>query len=214
MEVLPIRDVKKIIAMRKILRANGKNGPRDEALFVMGINTALRISDLLALRVADVTDSRGKPAAAVELKEKKTGKTKIFPLNRVVLDVLSEYMKFLKERKGFDLNSPLFPSRQGKENVSDASDESGVSGKSGSPGSICRWRARQILAEAGEAVGLERIGTHSLRKTFGYHVYQKTGNLGLVQKLLNHSSSADTLRYIGIDREQMDNTYLELNLGA
>jgi integrase len=64
-------------------------------------------------------------------------------------------------------------------------------------------------------VGLENIGTHSLRKTFGYHVYQKTGgNLGLVQKLLNHSSGADTLRYIGIDREEMDNTYLELNLGT
>jgi integrase len=69
------------------------------------------------------------------------------------------------------------------------------------------------LSAAGEAVGLERVGTHSLRKTFGYHVYKRTGgNLGLVQKLLNHSSSADTLRYIGIDREQMDNTYLDLNL--
>jgi hypothetical protein len=46
-------------------------------------------------------------------------------------------------------------------------------------------------------------------------VYQKAGgNLGLVQKLLNHSSDADTLRYISIDREQIDNTYLELNLGT
>jgi integrase len=191
MEVEPIRDTKKIDAMKEVLRAGGANGMRDEAMFIMGINTALRISDLLNLTIGDVTDERGDVASDVVLKERKTGKLKKFPLNRAIRDALSEY---LRSRGETDPLSPLFPSRQG-----------------GS--SICRWRARQILASAGETVGLKRIGTHSLRKTFGYHVYQRTGgNLGLVQKLLNHSSSADTLRYIGIDREQMDNTYLDLNL--
>jgi integrase len=57
------------------------------------------------------------------------------------------------------------------------------------------------------------VGTHSPRKTFGYHVYKRTGgNIGLVQKLLNHSVTEYTLRYIGIDREQMDNIYRNLNL--
>jgi integrase len=195
MEVEPIRDVKKISAMRKILRANGTFGPRDELMFLTGINTALRISDILSLTVGDVTDAKGKIAADIELKEKKTGKAKKFPLNKVLHEALAAYLSGRKASESIDFDSSLFPSR-----------------KSG--GSISRWRARQILSAAGEAVGLSHIGTHSLRKTFGYHVYRKSGgNLGLVQKLLNHSSSADTLRYIGIDREQMDNTYLELNLG-
>ena len=69
------------------------------------------------------------------------------------------------------------------------------------------------MNRAGKAAGLECIGTHTLRKTFGYHVYKKSGgNLGLVQKLLNHSNSGDTLRYIGIDKEDMDSAYLQLNL--
>jgi integrase len=191
MEVEPIRDTKKIAAMREVLRAGGKNGMRNEVMFTIGINSSLRISDLLSLTFGDVMDKNGRVAQDIALKERKTGKLKKIPLNKAIRDALTEYINSLGK---IDPNMPLFPSRQG-----------------GS--SICRWRARQILSSAGEMVGLKRIGTHSLRKTFGYHVYQRTGgNLGLVQKLLNHASSADTLRYIGIDREQMDNTYLELNL--
>jgi integrase len=203
MGVHPIRDPKKILALRKILRA-GKYGTRDDALFMMGINTALRISDLLSLTVGDILNEKGKVLEVVSLKEKKTGKSKEFPLNKAIRETLTEYLATLAgypepAAQTPDLRSPLFPSRQ--------------DGAGKKP--ITRWRALQILKEAGEAVGLPNIGTHSLRKTFGYHVYQKSGgNLGLVQKLLNHSSSADTLRYIGIDREQMDNTYLELNLGV
>ncbi|MDR3354342.1 MAG: tyrosine-type recombinase/integrase, partial [Synergistaceae bacterium] len=136
-------------------------------------------------------DKNGAVAHDIVLKEQKTGKLKKIPLNKAIRDVLTEY---IDSQEDVDPHMPLFPSRQG-----------------GS--SICRWRARQILSAAGKMVGLKRIGTHSLRKTFGYHVYQRTGgNLGLVQKLLNHASSSDTLRYIGIDKEQMDNTYLDLNL--
>jgi integrase len=179
--------LKKIVAMKKILRAGNI---RDEALFVVGINTALRIGDLLSLSVGDVVNDRGKLVDAIELRERKTGKMKKFPLNKSIKGVLAEY---LKERGDVDYSEPLFPSRKG--------------------GALSRWQARRVLSAAGDAIGEGRIGTHSLRKTFGYHVYQRTGgNLGLVQKLLNHSSSADTLRYIGIDREQMDNTYLDLNL--
>jgi len=69
------------------------------------------------------------------------------------------------------------------------------------------------MKAAGKSVGLTNIGTHSLRKTFGYHVYKKSdSDIGLVQKLLNHSVSGATLRYIGVDREKMDDICLELNL--
>jgi integrase len=187
MEVEPIKDTKKIQAMKILLR---DRNPRDEALFVLGINTALRIGDLLLLKVGDVVKEKGKIPDVVEIQEQKTGKMKQFPLNKSVRDTLASY---LKTRSNCAADEPLFPSRNG--------------------GALCRWRVRRILHAAGEAVGLDRIGTHSLRKTFGYHVYRKTGgNLGLVQKLLNHSSSGDTLRYIGIDREEMNATYMDLNL--
>jgi integrase len=188
MEVEPIKDLKKIQAMKVLLRSANL---RDEAMFVLGINTALRISDLLALKVGDVLGEKRKIPDTVEIQEQKTGKIKQFQLNKSVKETLSNY---LKTRLNATPNDPLFPSRNGG-------------------GPLCRWRARRILHEVGEAVGLDKIGTHSLRKTFGYHVYRKTGgNLGLVQKLLNHATSGDTLRYIGIDKEEMDATYMDLNL--
>jgi len=68
------------------------------------------------------------------------------------------------------------------------------------------------LNEAAAVVGLAEIGTHTLRKTFAYHVFSATKNLTLVQKLLNHSSPATTLRYIGIEQEELNACYTGLNL--
>jgi integrase len=187
MEVDSIRDLGKIAEMKAIL--NGKGG-RDRLLFIMGINTALRIGDLLSLSVGDVLDSEGQIAGTVELKEKKTGKIRRFPVNESLRSALSDY---LAERRGCNRSEPLFPSRKG--------------------GALGRSQAWRIMSAAGESVGLENIGTHSLRKTFGYHVYKMTGeDIGLVQKLLNHSAIRITLRYIGIDRERMDKAFMELNL--
>jgi integrase len=186
--VEPIRDVEKIKAIKRLLRCQ-----RDVLLFVMGINTALRVSDLLRLTIADVTDPKGHVLDAVVLREKKTGKEKSFPINS---SVKKELKTCLEERKNYEPSDPLFPSR-----------------KQGGGKPIDRRRAWTILNAAGRLVGLTRIGTHTLRKTFGYHVFHRSGgNLALVQKLLNHSSSGDTLRYIGIDKDQMDAAYLDLNL--
>jgi integrase len=182
--VHPIREVRKIEAMKKILRAGGK---RNELLFTLGINSALRVSDLLGLKVADVLDEKGRLKEAVSLNERKTGKSKLFPLNDSAKKAIKEYVDEIKP------DAPLFPSRKGGNAIS-------------------RVQAWEILSNAAEAVGLEHIGTHTLRKTFGYHVYMRTNNLGLVQKLLNHRSSSETLRYIGIEQKEMDDAYLKLNL--
>ena len=188
--VEPIRDLKKIEAMKRMLHKS----KRDTLLFIMGINTALRVSDLLSLTVCDVWDGKGHLLRAVKLKEQKTGKIKEFPLNEAIQKTLKAYFEERFRRHSPDPDEPLFVSPKGRK-------------------ALGRQQAWRILNEAGKAVGLEKIGTHTLRKTFGYHVFQRSGgNLALVQKLLNHSSSGDTLRYIGIDREQMDAAYLELNL--
>ncbi|MDR3321126.1 MAG: tyrosine-type recombinase/integrase [Synergistaceae bacterium] len=189
MEVDPIKEVEKIAEMKKVLKERRKR-ERNTLLFVMGINTALRIGDLLTLSVGDVLGDKGQILKTMELKERKTGKTKRFPINDSINNALSDY---LEKRRIRDRSEPLFLSQKGER--------------------LSRSQAWRIMKTAGESAGLENIGTHSLRKTFGYHVYKKTGgDLGLVQKLLNHSASGVTLKYIGIDKERLDNTYLELNL--
>ncbi|MDR1875461.1 MAG: site-specific integrase [Synergistaceae bacterium] len=173
--------------MKRVLR--GKH-PRNLLLFVMGINTALRIGDLLSLTVGDIRDEMGALRPSVSLREHKTGKVKQFPMNDSVLHVLREYLR--AERGIRDANF-LFASAKGRRPIS-------------------RVHAWRILSTAARKVGLDEIGTHSLRKTFGYHAYRRTRDLALVQKLLNHSSSGDTLRYIGIEQDTLDDAYLRLNL--
>jgi integrase len=185
--VQPIRDKRKIESMKHILR---EKDLRNLLLFVMGINTALRIGDLLSLTVGDIRDEQGELRPSVNLRENKTGKIKQFPLNDSVLQVLREY---LMSEDDMGNSSFLFPSNKKKK-------------------PITRIQAWRILSEAALQAGLGDVGTHTLRKTFGYHAYRRTKDLGLVQKLLNHSSSGDTLRYIGIDQDTMDDTYMRLNL--
>ena len=85
-----------------------------------------------------------------------------------------------------------------------------VIGKSKKP--ISREMAWIILNKAARELGLEEIGTHTLRKTFGYHFYQKTKDVALLQNIFNHSSPSVTLRYIGINQDIIDNALDEFNL--
>lgn len=186
--VQPIRDKAKLDAIKKILRASTL---RNELLFVLGINTGLRISDLLALKVGDVLKNKEIVVERIELREKKTGKIRYIALNRKTSRLIESYIK--KERQAECYDQPLFLSQKGK--------------------AISRQHAYFILNEAAQAVGIsDRIGTHSLRKTFGYFAYKKGVDLAMIQKLLNHSSQTETLRYIGITQEQMDEVVLELDL--
>ena len=181
--VIPIKSKENINTIKKILT------PRDRLMFIMGINSALRVSDLLPLTVGDVRDKNGKLKTEIVLREHKTGKEKRFPINDAISKELNNFLKH-----DWPDDRPLFKSRKSEE-------------------SITRKQAHQIISKAGAQIGLNNIGTHSMRKTFGYHAYiQSGGNLGLVQKLLNHSSSSDTIRYIGIEQEEMNAVYLKLNL--
>jgi site-specific recombinase XerD len=182
--VQPIKDKAKIEAMKKILRASTL---RNELLFVLGINTGLRISDLLALNIGDVST-----VDRLELREKKTNKKRTIALSKKTCRLIEQYLQ--RERPRAKAHEPLFHSQKG--------------GKA-----ISRQHAYDILNEAARAVGITgRIGTHSLRKTFGYFAYKQGIDLAMIQKLLNHSSQAETLRYIGITQEQMDEVVLKLGL--
>jgi len=185
--VEPIKSLKKIDDMKKILKAQN---PRDYLLFLIGINTGLRISDLLKLRMGDMISGK-KIKDYTIIREKKTGKEKKFMLNNNVKKALKEYMDqgYITESEDY-----LFKSRKGVKPIT------GV-------------QAWQILNKAARSVGInDRIGTHTLRKTFGYHAYQQGTDITLLQKVFNHSAPSITLRYIGITQEDIDNVYVNLNL--
>lgn len=202
-----IKDVKQIDKIKKYLIYKDSSY-RNHALFVVGINSGLMISDLLSLKVSDVLEgdlfydfSKKLIKNRISLKDKKTGKIKDFPLSDTAKEAIYAYLQRREHMAGslFTNSSQLyyqylFPSKKGGEPLS-------------------RVQAYRILTEAAKVAGIQgSIGTHTLRKTFGYHAYIQCKNLSLVAKLLNHSSEAVTLRYIGITREDLDNVYLNLNL--
>lgn len=176
--VQPIRDRAKIEQVKAVLL---KQSPRDHLLFVLGINTGLRVSDMLKLRVGDVQNSH------IVIKEQKTGKVNRFLVNQKLRQALDEYLRDLANEEY------LFPSRKG-----------------GRP--ILRGQAYRILSTAAEAVGLTEIGTHTLRKTFGYHHYQRFRDVALLQEIFNHSSPSITRRYIGLTQDEMDETIKNFSL--
>ena len=186
--VEPIKDLEKITAMKKVLRAQNS---RNYLLFTMGINTGLRISDLLSFNVQDVNDGKEKIREKITIQEQKTGKRKQFMLNTNTRKALQEHIFQQKLQPG----DYLFQSRKGDNQP------------------ISRVQAWNILNQAARTVGItSNIGTHTLRKTFGYHAYQNGTDITLLQKVFNHSSPAITLRYIGITQEEIDNVYINLNL--
>lgn len=209
--VQPIREKKKIDSIKKALKSGFtvlKNTPssdelrpiqregnlRDYALFTLGINSGLRISDLLELKVHDVLDKKNKVVDRIALREKKTGKTKDFPLGKTTKKALDEYLASWEHKP----EDHLFPSRK----------------KCGKyDGRLTRQQAYNIINDAARAVGIkEKIGTHTMRKTFGYHAYQQGMDITRIQQLLNHSAPSVTLRYIGITQDQLDEVYLTLEL--
>ncbi len=179
--VEPIRSKEQINAIKHYLK---NHNLRNYLLFVLGINSGLRISDLLSLKVDDV-----KEIDRIILRERKTGKSKDFPLSDACKDAIEEYLKDTNIG-----NNWLFKSKKGDR-------------------PITRIQAYRVINKAARMIGIkEAIGTHTLRKTFGYWAYKNGADITQIQKLLNHSTPNITLAYIGITKESLDNIYKNLNL--
>ena len=177
--VEPIRQIESIRKVENILE---KQNYRNLLLFDIGINTGLRISDLLALNVSDVKNKE-----YIELNEKKTGKFKKIPLNKKLKILIKNYVSSMNS------SEPLFKTKNNNR--------------------IDRTCAYRIIKKACCRANIrERIGTHSLRKTFGYHYYKANKDIVMLQKILNHSNPSVTLRYIGIDDEEIFNSYKHFTL--
>lgn len=169
--------------IQKIENWLAKHSMRNRLIFAIGVNVGLRVSDILNLNISDVY---GK--TRVEIREKKTNKYKRFVLNNKLQRLLKEYLK-----DTHNSNKPLFLGKKGHR--------------------LHRSQVYRFLNEACKAVNIkENIGTHSMRKTFGYHHFKQFKDIVLLQKIFNHSSPLVSLSYIGIEQEDVDSSYMNFEL--
>jgi len=169
--VQPIRDKELLKEMRKYFKEQNE---RNYLMFLLGIHTGLRISDILVLIVKDVQ------GASIFIREQKTKKTREVQMTSELKRAVKSYTK------GKPSDEYLIRSREGKNKP------------------LSRSMAYKILNQAAEEFGLERIGTHSLRKTYGYHHYQKFKDIATLQEALNHIEPGVTKRYIGIRQDDLN----------
>lgn len=160
-----------------------KKNPRDFTLFVFGINSGLRIGDILSLKLKDIKDNQGNLKDYLIIKEQKTGKTRKVFFNKQIKEALNYY---LKKTNVFDLESYIFP---GEKRDSDKP--------------ITRVRAYQLINKWCKDVGIKyKVGGHTLRKTFGYHLRMQGISIERISNLLGHRNIKVTFRYIGIDDDE------------
>lgn len=169
--VEPIRNRQKMQEFENKMKDLGE---REHILYLLGIYTGLRISDILTLKVKDFQKEY------IQITEQKTNKEKKILINPHLKRELKKYIDS-KNKEEF-----ILLSRKGKNNP------------------ITRQRAWQLLKRIAEELEIDSVGCHTLRKTFGYHYYQKTGDIITLQKLFNHSTPAVTVAYVGIEQDEVD----------
>ena len=184
--VLPIKDSNVLHEVEDTLLNNFKYGRRNYTIFQVGKATLLRVSDVLALRRAEIFKNDGAINKNAYIRDKKTNKPNILYLKPVKQDLI-DYFQWLTKN---NIQSEwLFPSIKNPNRH------------------ITEKQFYKIMAKTGDLLGINYLGTHTMRKTGAYRVYTQTNyNIGLVMSLLNHSSEAMTLKYLGLDqvsREQM-----------
>ena len=184
--VLPIKDSNLLHEVQDTLLNNFRYGRRNYTIFQVGKATLLRVSDVLALRRNEIFNDDGTIKKNAYIRDKKTDKPNTLYLKPVNQDLI-DYLQWLNENK---IQSDwLFPSIKHPDRH------------------ITEKQFYKIMAKTGDLLGINYLGTHTMRKTGAYRVYTQTHyNIGLVMSLLNHSSEAMTLKYLGLDqvsREQM-----------
>lgn len=177
-KVEPIRDLKDVKAIKRLL----KDKPRDYCLFVLGINTNLRASDLLQITTGMV---RGlKPGDEIELRERKTGKTRRINLNKACIDAIGW---LLASRKYQDQDT-LFKGQRGTLTVPSVN---------------------RLVKHWTSAINMRgNYGAHTLRKTFGYHQRVTFGRgIPELMTVFNHSSQRQTLDYLCVQPDEIKSLY-------
>jgi integrase len=191
--VLPIKDSNILHEVQDTLLHNFKAGRRNYTIFQVGKATLLRVSDVMRLQWADIYDETGTVRQNAFIHDQKTGKANTLYLKPVAADLIT-YRDWLSRH---NLKSPwLFPSTRHPERH------------------ITEKQFYKIMAKTGDLLGISYLGTHTMRKTGAYRVYtQSNYNIGLVMHLLNHSSEAMTLAYLGLDQTSTENMLDQIDFG-
>ncbi len=162
----------------------------------MGINTALRISDLLQLQISHVLDEKKNIRRRFWIKERKRGKRFEVVINESIRDSLEDYLANYPGVEANQENFLIFSSRT--PNYSEP---------------IQRGQAWKFVTKICREVSLRgNFGTHSLRKTWGYHARLQGVDLALIIFKLNHNSISYTKRYLGITEDELQAVAQRLNL--
>ena len=187
----PIKDTKDIQMLKQYYL--DRKQIRNYTLVTLGMNTSLRIGDLLLLKWENVYDFSNRCYYKyLKIRERKTGKNTLIALNREALLALKNLRETMAPVSEKDY---LFKSREGINRP------------------ICRAQAFRIIKKAADFLHIEgTISCHSLRKTFGYHAWRRGVPPAVIMTIYNHSSMEVTKRYLSIDQDDRDQVFLELNL--
>lgn len=193
--VLPIKDSNILAEVQDTLLHNFKAGRRNYTIFQVGKATLLRVSDVLRLKQTDVFDDYGAIRQHAFIKDKKTGKQNTLYL-RPVMNDLAMYQRWLKRNRYEGTTEWLFPSiTRPKKHIDER-------------------QFYNVMHRVGELLDINYLGTHTMRKTGAYRVYvQSNYNIGLVMRLLNHSSEAMTLAYLGLDQVSREHMLDKIDFG-
>lgn len=182
LNVQPFRTNEEISTAVFFLSKN-KMSKRDKLLFLFGINTGLRASDIVVRKVKEVRFTKNP-----YIIEQKTNKRRQLSLNNIG-ELIDDYIKDMND------DDYLFPSYNHPNDY------------------ITRNGVYQIFKKLEKQMDRNDLGTHTMRKTFGYHFYKKTHDIGTLMKILNHSNQAITKRYIGITDDEIKESLSDFSLG-
>lgn len=202
----PIKSMDDILRISDFLIANGRY--RDNMLFIVGINFGLRVSDLRVLRFSHLINENLVFKDTFAVLEKKTKNTRKHQKNRYITintAVVEAVTLYLENTPDVKLSDYMFRSESNH--------------GSGENTPIHRASIDRILKGIAKDLSLgNKMATHSLRKTWAYHQMVMSNNdprkLLLLQKAFGHATSAQTLDYIGITGEEIEEAYRNLNLGS
>lgn len=188
----PIRQLDQLTEFKNYYQTERPN-PRNYTLIVLGLNTALRISDILKITWGMVYDfNKEHYHVHLHLTEQKTGKENIIALNHAVTEALEQFRHTKPDCSSTDF---LFASQKNKDLP------------------ISRYQAYRIIKKAAKETRLpEHISCHSLRKTFGYHAWKNGTPPALLMDIFNHSSYRVTKCYLCIEQDDKDNVFFEMDL--
>lgn len=173
--VQPLRNKEDIERMKQTLRE--RHSERDYIMFLIGVNTGLRVGDILNIKTEQILSLENKRDKRLTVYEGKTDKKRDISFKNTWEEVYAYAQTVDSEW--------LFPSRQGNKPISTT-------------------QAYRVLTKCAWWNDIDGVGTHTMRKTFGYHMYKMTKDVAQLQSIFNHSSPDITLSYIGITDDELN----------